>query len=170
MPGKAAKIQLSEKQLELLQKIRRETTASVRLVQRSRIILLAFERQLNEEIADEVSLNQRQVGRWRRRWQESFDALVSIECSSPTAALRSAIEEVLSDAPRRGSPGTFTAEQVTQIIAIACEPPENSGRLIDYWMGREFADEARKRGVAPSQPNAILAQKHGRKNGLQNNS
>ena len=33
MPGKAAKIQLSEKQLELLQKIRRETTASVRLVQ-----------------------------------------------------------------------------------------------------------------------------------------
>jgi len=57
MPGKAAKIQLSEKQLELLQKIRRETTASVRLVQRSRIILLAFERQLNEEIADEVSLN-----------------------------------------------------------------------------------------------------------------
>ena len=92
MPGKAAKIQLSEKQLELLQKIRRETTASVRLVQRSRIILLAFERRLNEEIADEVSLNQRQVGRWRRRWQESFDALVSIECSSPTAALLSAIE------------------------------------------------------------------------------
>ena len=69
MPGKAAKIQLSEKQLELLQKIRRETTASVRLVQRSRIILLAFERQLNEEIADEVSLNQRQAGLWRRRWQ-----------------------------------------------------------------------------------------------------
>ena len=103
MPGKAAKVQLSEKQLELLQKIRHETTASVRLVQRSRIILLAFERRLNEEIADEVSLNQRQVGRWRRRWQESFDALVSIECSSPTAALRSAIEEVLSDAPRRGS-------------------------------------------------------------------
>ena len=150
MPGKAAKIQLSEKQLELLQKIRRETTASVRLVQRSRIILLAFERRLNEEIADEVSLNQRQVGLWRRRWQESFDALVSIECSSPTAALRSAIEEVLSDAPRRGSPGTFTAEQVTQIIAIACEPPENSGRPIDYWTGREIADEAKKRGVVSS--------------------
>ncbi len=36
-------------------KIRDETTASVRLAQRSRIILLAFERRLNEEIADEVS-------------------------------------------------------------------------------------------------------------------
>ena len=90
------------------------------------------------------------MGRWRRRWQESFDALISIECSSPTAALRSAVEEVLSDAPRSGSPGTFTAEQVTQIIAIACEPPENSGRPIDYWTGREIADEAKKRGIVKS--------------------
>jgi len=82
MPGKAAKVPLSEKQLELLHKISRETTASVRLVQRSRIILLAFEGWLNEEIADEVSLNQRPVGRWRRRWQESFDALVSIDAAA----------------------------------------------------------------------------------------
>ena len=37
---------------------------------------------LNEEIAGEVSLNQRQVGRWRRRWQESFDALVSIDAAA----------------------------------------------------------------------------------------
>jgi len=150
MPGKAAKVRLSEKQLGILQKISRETTASVRLIQRSRIILFAFEGLLNEEIAVEVSLNQRQVGRWRRRWQESFDALISIECSESTAALRAAIKEVLSDAPRPGSPGTFTAEQVTQIIAIACEPPENSGRPIDYWTGREIADEAQKRGVVKS--------------------
>lgn len=150
MPGKAAKVRLSEKQLDILQKISHETTASVRLVQRSRIILSAFEGLLNEEIAGEVSLNQRQVGRWRRRWQESFDALISIECGESTAALRSAIEEVLSDAPRPGNPGTFTAEQVTQVIAIACEPPENSGRPIDYWTGREIADEARKRGVVKS--------------------
>jgi len=32
MPGKAAKVPLSEQQLELLHKISRETTASVRLV------------------------------------------------------------------------------------------------------------------------------------------
>lgn len=91
MPGKAAKVRLSEKQMDMLRKISREATASVRLVQRSRIILLGFEGLLNEEIAGEVSVNQRQVGRWRRRWQESFDALISIECSESTAALRSAI-------------------------------------------------------------------------------
>ena len=123
MPGKAAKVRLSEKQMDILRKISREATASVRLVQRSRIILLGFEGLLNEEIAGEVSVNQRQVGRWRRRWQESFDALISIECSESMAALRSAIEEVLSDAPRAGSPGTYTAEQVTQIIAVASAIP-----------------------------------------------
>lgn len=150
MPGKAAKVRLSEKQFEILKRISHETTASVRLVQRCRIILLAFEGLLNEEIADEVRLNQRQVGLWRRRWQASFDGMISIECGSPAAALRSTIEEVLSDAPRHGSPGTFTAEQVTQIIAIACEPPVNSGRPIDYWTGREIADEAKKRRVVLS--------------------
>ena len=150
MPGKAAKVRLSEKQFEILKRISHETTASVRLVQRCRIILLAFEGLLNEEIADQVRLNQRQVGLWRRRWQESFDGMISIECGSPAGTLRSTIEEVLSDAPRRGSPGTFTAEQVTQIIAIACEPPVNSGRPIDYWTGREIADEAQKRRVVLS--------------------
>lgn len=150
MPGKAAKVRLSEKQMDILRKISREATASVRLVQRSRIILFGFEGLLNEEIAGEVSVNQRQVGRWRRRWQESFDALINIECSESAAALRSAIEEVLSDAPRAGSPEIFTAEQVTQIIAIACEPPANSDRPINYWTAREIADEAQKRGVVKS--------------------
>ena len=76
MPGKAAKVRLSEKQFEILKRISHETTASVRLVQRCRIILLAFEGLLNEEIADEVRLNQRQVGLWRRRWQASFDGMI----------------------------------------------------------------------------------------------
>ena len=92
MSGKAARILLSEKQLDILQKITRSTTASQRLVQRSRVILLAFERRRNEEIADEVKLHRRQVGLWRRRWKESFDALVSIECREPRAKLRRAVE------------------------------------------------------------------------------
>jgi len=147
MPGKAAKVPLSEKQFDILQQIARQSTAATRLVQRCRIILLGFEGRLNEDIAAEVNLHRKQVGVWRRRWQQSFEGLIAIECSETTAALRHAIEDVLSDAPRPGSPGTFTAEQVTQIIAIACEPPENSDRPITHWTGWEIADEAAKRGV-----------------------
>ena len=130
MPGKAAKVLLSEKPLDILRQIVRQSTASVGLVQRCRIILLGFEGRLNEDIAALVNLHRRSVGVWRRRWQRSFEALIASECSGTAAALRQAIEDVLSDAPRPGSPGIFTAEQVTQIIAIACEPPGNSGRPI----------------------------------------
>lgn len=121
MSGKAAKILLTEKQQTILQTISRSTTAPRRLIQRVSVILMAF----NATIADEIGLRRKQVGLWRRRWQQSFDALVAIECRESQAALRRAIEDVLSDAPRSGSLGTFTAEQVTQILALACVSRRN---------------------------------------------
>ncbi len=150
MSGKAAKIIYTEKQHSILQQMRRSTTAPQRLVQRVGIILMAFTGALNEDIADKIGLARKQVGLWRRRWQQSFDALVAIECRESQAALRRSIEDVLSDAPRSGSTGTFTAEQVTQILAVACEPPEQSGRPIDHWTHRELADEVVRRGIVPS--------------------
>jgi len=150
MCGKAAKIRLTEKQDNILQQIRRSTTAPQRLVQRVGIILMAFTGALNIGIANPTGLARKQVGLWRRRWQQSFDALVAIECRETQAELRRAIEDVLSDAPRSGSTGSFTAEQVTLILAVACEPPEQSGRPIDRWTHRELADEVVRRGIVPS--------------------
>lgn len=86
MSGKAAKVRLSETQESILQEIKRSKTASQRLVQRASIILLAFAGVLNACIAREVALARKQVGRWRRRWQQSFEALVSIECRESRAA------------------------------------------------------------------------------------
>ncbi len=102
----------------------KSTTASLRLIQRGRIILLSYERLRNDEIATQVGLNRKQVGLWRRRWKQSFDALVLIECREPQATLRRTIGDVLSDAPRAGTHGKFSAEQMTQIMAVACESPE----------------------------------------------
>lgn len=150
MSGKAAKIMLTEEQESVLWRIRRSTTAPQRLVQRVGIILLAFAGALNVDIAKTIGRARKQVGLWRRRWQQSFEALVAIECRETQAELRRAIEDVLSDAPRSGSTGTFTAEQVTQILATACEPPEQSGRPIDRWTHRELADEVVRRGIVPS--------------------
>lgn len=150
MPGKAAKIVLTEEQERVLRRIHRSATAPQRLVQRVSIILLAFAGSLNVDIAKTIGLARKQVGLWRRRWQQSFEALVAIECRETQAELRRAIEDVLSDAPRSGSSGIFTAEQVTQILAIACEPPEQSGRPIDRWTHRELADEVVHRGIVPS--------------------
>ena len=107
-------------------------------------------RELNVAIAHEMGLARKQVGLWRRRWRQSFDALVAIECRESQAALYQAIHDVLSDALRSGWTGKFTAEQVTQILAVACEPPEQSGRPIDRWTHRELTDEVVHREIVPS--------------------
>lgn len=150
MSGSAARVTLTEKQLAILKQIANAKTAAMRIVQRATIILLAFDGMSNQDIAAQVGLHREQVGLWRRRWRDSFDALVAIECRETHAAFTRAIEQTLSDAPRSGSPGAFSAEQVAKILAVACESPELSGRPIDQWTARELADEVIKRDIVPS--------------------
>lgn len=150
MPGKAAKITITERQQEILWTLKNAVTAPARLRQRASIILLAFEGHRNEEIAQEVGLAQGPVGIWRRRWAGAFERLIPIECSETRAKLRRAIEAVLSDEPRPGAPGKFPPEQVTQILAVACESPEKSGRPITHGTAHELADEVVTRGIVTS--------------------
>ena len=51
MPGKAAKITITERQQDILQTFSRAATAASRLRQRASIIVLAFDGLLNEDIA-----------------------------------------------------------------------------------------------------------------------
>jgi transposase len=150
MPGKAAKVTITDRQQEILQVLTRSVTAPSRLRQRAEIIVLAFDGLLNEEIARRVGLTHRQVGRWRRRWAHAWDRLIAIECCEPRAALRRAIEAVLGDEPRPGAPGKFTPEQVALILAVACEPPEKSGRPITHWTVHELTEEVVARGIVAS--------------------
>ena len=150
MPGKAAKVTVTERQHEILLTLRNATTAPAHLRQRAAVILLAFDGLRNEEIAAQVDLGRFQVGRWRRRWVRAWSGLIDRECRETKADLRRAIAAVLSDAPRPAAPGKFTPEQVTQILAVACEPPEKSGRPITHWTAHELADEVVKRGIVTS--------------------
>lgn len=146
MAGTAAKIIVSERQQKLLEELRKSRTIGNGIVQRATIILLGFGGMLNEEIARQVGLNRIQVGIWRQRWRDAWEGLCVWECTEPHR-LREAIFDVLSDAPRPGTPATFTAAQVSQIVALACEPPKRSGLPIDHWTLRELRDEAIKRKI-----------------------
>jgi transposase len=150
MPGKAAKVTVTERQQEILLTLRNATTAPSHLRQRAAVILLAFGGLRNEEIADQVGLGRCQVGRWRRRWAKAWSGLIDRECRETKADLRRAIEALLTDASRPGAPGKFTPEQVTLILAVACEPPEKSGRPITHWTAHELADEVVKRRIVAS--------------------
>jgi transposase len=146
MAGTAAKIIISERQQVLLKEFSKSRTVAKSVSQRAMIVLLGFAGLLNEEIALQVGLNRLQVGIWRQRWRDAWDSLCVWECTEPHR-LREAILDILSDAPRPGTPAKFTAEQVALLVALACEPPKLSGRPIDHWTLRELRDEAIKRKI-----------------------
>jgi len=150
MPGTAAKVVITERQMDVLEEIVASRTAAVRLVQRAKIILLAFAKNNNEEISEIVDLNPLQVGRWRKRWQLDWERLISVECRESKTTLRREIEKLLSDRPGRGRKPAFTTEQQAAVVAIACEDPEQSNRPISHYTRREVADEAVARGIVES--------------------
>src|SRR5262245_401870 len=158
MPGRARKLIITERQQATLETMARSATCPQAVAQRARMILLAFDGLDNQNIAGQVGCERHAVGPWRRRWAEAFQRLVLVECCEKPSALPRAIEGVLSDLPRSGSPGKFTAEQVTEILAVACEAPEASGRPVTHWTPRELADEVVKRKIVAS----ISARKVGR--------
>lgn len=149
MGGKAARVTITEKQQLILLEFSKSRTEAPMLVQRAKIILLAFERKGCDEIATATGLERHAIGVWRRRWQAAWPELTNFECGEPRK-LREAIRDTLRDAPRSGCGGTFTAEQVTQILAVACEPPELSGLPITHWTLGELRQEVVRRQIVSS--------------------
>lgn len=116
--------------------IRRHTTAQ-QVVVRARIIVAAGDGRNNSQIARQLGVHVETVRLWRARWL-GLQAVTLEDLS---------VEERLTDAPRPGAPAHITAEQVCQVVALACEAPETAGRPISQWSSREIADEIRARGI-----------------------
>jgi putative transposase len=144
----AQPIILSERQEKLLKQITCCTTNPYRLVRRAKLILGAASGDSNTAISQKLDLARGQVRWWRNRWIQASEKLASAEKQQLSEQkLKGAIEQVLTDEPRSGTPNFFSTEQVVQIVAIACESPSQSKRPISHWTPRELALEAVKRGV-----------------------
>jgi putative transposase len=144
----AVAIQVSSAQQVLLERLRRRQTADQRLVRRASLILAVAAEPCVEAVARRLKLARLTVRLWRDRWLEATPALGRAEQHQATQQqLLGLIEQVLGDTPRPGAPATFSPEQVVQIVAVACEPPEKSGRPISHWTDRELADEVKKRQI-----------------------
>jgi putative transposase len=134
----------------VLQRIQRQQTADQRRVRRASILLALAANPCVEAVARQLGLTRVTVRAWRDRWREATSALQSAEQDLTPPQFRRLLEHLLDDAPRPGKPATFSPEQIVQIVAVACEPPEKSGRPIDHWTPRELADEVKKRGIVPA--------------------
>jgi transposase len=100
-------------------------------VVRARIILAAAEGVSNARIAVGLGLHVDTVRKWRRRF-----------CQHRLAGL--------ADLPRKGRPRIFSAVQVAQVKALACELPAESGIPLAKWSCPDLADAAAQRGVVAS--------------------
>ncbi len=144
---KAAALQVSTTQLDLLRRLQRQQTADPRLVRRVSIILALAVNPCIDAVAEQLGLTRVTVRHWRDRWIAATPELQRGEQDRAPQKLRALLEHVLGDAPRPGKPAIFTPEQIVQIVALACEPPGESGRPISHWTSRELADEAKKRRI-----------------------
>jgi len=133
MPGpKPPVVPLSQEERHTLHTMIRAHKTPQHLSFRAHVILLLAEGLTAPEVARRLGTTRATVRRWRRHWLTRYDY---------------AVRERLQDAARPGTPATFSAEQWCQIMALACEPPAESGRPVSHWTPRELADEAIKRGI-----------------------
>jgi len=144
----APAIELSDRQRTLLTRLQQRQTACQCLVRRAGILLALATASCVGAVARRLGLTRMTVRHWRDRWLQAQPALqVAEQEQADDPHLAGLIEQALADAPRPGAPATFSPEQIVQVIAVACEPPEKSGRPLDHWTARELADEVKKRQV-----------------------
>jgi len=116
--------------------VRRHSTPQ-QLARRAQVILAAADGQNNAQIARQVGLDVDTVRAWRGRWL-AFQSVPLDDLS---------VAERLSDAPRAGRPARLTAEQVCQIVALACAAPAEAGRPLSQWSGADLAEAVVARGI-----------------------
>jgi transposase len=134
---KPPEVVLSEEERRGLEGLVRAHRTPQQIALRARIVLAAADGLNNTQIARQLGVDADTVRLWRMRWLGLQAA--SLEDLSLT--------ERLTDAPKPGAPARITAEQVCQVVALACEAPEKAGRPITHWSAREIADEIVTRGI-----------------------
>lgn len=152
MPGlKPPVVNLTSTLQKILEQIARSYTRPYYLVLRAKIILLAATGANNTEVARRLDTDRNTAGTWRGRWVAAEPRLLAAESEGlGEKELTALVEVTLADAPRCGAPDTFSPEQMVQIVAVACEDPQESDRPISHWTRRELADEATQRHIVES--------------------
>ena len=145
-PGPAPlPLTVSPAQRAVLTALLRRSSCPQALALRIQIVLAAATGQRNEPLARQLGCTPSTARKWRVRWVAAEAHLAVAADDRP--ALARAIAAALADAPRAGAPATFTAEQIIQIINLACRPPDQLGRPVTAWTPRELADEAVRQGI-----------------------
>lgn len=120
MARRAPEVHLSEEQRRALVALTARRTTGQALAMRARIVLSCATGAANKEVASDLGVDQRTVGKWRRRFiADGVDGL--------------------HDEPKPGVPRTITDEQVEAVIVRTLE---SRPREATHWSSRLMAKES----------------------------
>ena len=119
---------ISDEQKIDLKKLANGRTVARQLAQRASIVLLSEQGLGSRTVANKLDLSRSTVLNWRERWASCGHSGLPVS-------------EILKDKERAGAPASFTAEQICQLVAMACQKPSDFNRPISHWSSRELAEE-----------------------------
>ncbi len=153
-------LEVTPQQRAILEHLERSPNSPQWLVLRIRIILKSLDGFNNQQVAQQLGINRSTVGEWRKRWFKAFDWLqtaqehndedTEMDSKAREGALKGLVLRILRDEPRAGAPSKFTAEQICEIVSLACEDPCSTNRPVSHWTAAELANEAVKRNIVVS--------------------
>jgi putative transposase len=149
---------MTELQRRYLEGVVRRTSVEKHIGFRAEILVRHAQGEAKRSIARSLGTTNQTVRKWIGRFEVSSAELVSIEDALNAAedyaaavrAYKQKILEAIGDAPRSGTPPSFSAEQMTFIVALACESLDESDEGTSYRTQQELAQEAVKREIVGS--------------------
>lgn len=134
-----------------------------RELRRTRIIFNSMSLHTVSDVSKACRCDPRTASLWiarAREFNESFAEHVERAMKEPGHAGRATrierlVRDFLADRPRPGCHSTYTAMQYARILELALTLPEESGRAISEWTGRELADEVHQRGICGISPRQV---------------
>ena len=151
MAQPACPVVLHPRQREILERLARSRKLERRLAERVQIVLGSADGKRSVDQAAALGVDGQRVNRWRRRFAAAAERLAA--ATAPQVSdeeLEAVLLDVIADEERSGVPPTFTAEQLTQIIALACKAPKDLGIPVTHWTPKELAIEAIRQGIVAS--------------------
>lgn len=151
---------MTKMQYEVLLHISTRPTTTLKMCSRARILLLGYEAIPYSVISKELSIDVNTVKSWQNRWI-AFEPILS-EITTK-ADLIKGITLFFKDLARSGAPKKFSSAQEKQILALACDRPDNHGIEMTNWSHQMLAMTAQSEGVvesiSPAQVGRILKNK-----------
>ena len=139
----------------ILQDITRSRKLECRLQERLSIIISYEEHQAKSRVSEVLHLDIQKVYRWTGRWdvgllirEDLYEAYKNDKLNY--RMYKEELLDLLSDAPRSGTPAKFTLSEKEQVVALGNTKPEELGLPFTHWSLELLQLEVLERGIVES--------------------